>query len=116
MNFFLCNHTINSQTCEPLKMSEIPKSPWHTLALNLKGPFPCGTNLLVIIDYHSRYPVVASLKSTTAENIVNALEKTFNMFGYPREITTDNGPQLVSNIFKDYFNQHDIKHRMVTPY
>ena len=38
------------------------------------------------------------------------------MFGYPREITSDNGPQLVSNTFKDYLNQHDIKHRMVIPY
>ena len=35
---------------EPLNTSEIPKSSWHTLAIDIKGPFTCGTNLLVLID------------------------------------------------------------------
>ena len=29
---------------QPLKTTEIPKTSWHTLAIDIKGSFPCGTN------------------------------------------------------------------------
>ena len=29
--------------CQPLKMSEIPKTSWHTLAMDIQGPYPGGT-------------------------------------------------------------------------
>ena len=102
--------------CEPLKMSEIPKRPWEILAIDIKGPFPCGTNLLVIIDYRSRYPIVISMKTITAENIISGLKKTFSIFGYPRKITSDNGKQFRSKEYLDYLDSHDIQPRVVTPY
>ena len=47
---------------DPLKMSEVPKNPWEVLAINFKGPFLTGEHLLVVIDYRSRYLVIAKLK------------------------------------------------------
>ena len=37
--------------CKPLLISEIPRQPWETLAMVLKGPFPSGKHLLSIVDY-----------------------------------------------------------------
>lgn len=85
--------------CEPLRMSEIPKTPWDTLAIDLKAPFPNGENILVIIDYCTRYPVIATLKSITSHNIIKILHKTISIFGYPKCITVDNGPQFKSEDF-----------------
>ena len=114
---YACQVTTSSTVqCEPLKMSEIPKTSWHTLALDIKGPFPCGTILLVLIDYRSRYPVVTSIKTLNSVNIIKSLEKTFSLFGYPAKVTTGNGSQFKSSEFKTYLSTNNIEHRMVTPY
>ena len=114
---YACQVTTPSTVqCEPLKMTEIPKTSWHTLALDIESPFSCGTNLLVLIDYRSRYPVVTSMKTVNSINIIKSLQKTFSLFGYLAKIITDNGPQFKSSEFKAYLSTHNIEHRMVTPY
>ena len=55
-------------------MSEIPKQPWETLAMDLKGPFTSGQHLLVIIDYRSRYPVATLLDTLTSAEIFRKLK------------------------------------------
>ena len=102
--------------CEPLKMTEIPQTSWETLAIDLKGPLPTGEHILVVIDYRSRYPALAVMKSITSQNIIKALTKIFATFGYPNLLTSDNGKQFTSQEFKDYLKQHGIKLRVVTPY
>ena len=43
----------------------------ETLAMDLKGPFPSGEHLLVIIDYRSRYPIPKLLDTITSTEIRN---------------------------------------------
>ena len=74
---------------EPLKMTEIRKSPWEVLAIDLKRPLPTGEHLLVLIDYRSRYPVIAKLKEISSTTVINALTKIFPIFLFP--ITAGNG-------------------------
>ena len=47
----------------------------ETLAMDLKGPFPSGEHLLVIIDYRSRYPIPALLDTITSTEIIKKLEE-----------------------------------------
>lgn len=102
---------------EPIQMTKIPDEPWDTVATDLKGPFPTGEHLLVLIDYRTRYPIVSLMKKgTSSSQIINKLQKTFALFGYPRQIMTDNGKQFVSDEFKAFLNQHNIHHHPVTPY
>ena len=61
-------------------MSGIPKTSWQTLALDKKGPFPCKTKLLVLINYRSQYPVVTSMKTRNSENITKSLENIFTIW------------------------------------
>ena len=43
--------------------------------MDLKGPFPSGEHLLVIIDYRSRYPIPALLDTITSTEIIKKLEE-----------------------------------------
>ncbi|CAH3014663.1 unnamed protein product [Porites evermanni] len=40
--------------------------PWQNCAADILGPLPSGENLLVIVDYYSRYFEVVILRSTTS--------------------------------------------------
>ncbi|XP_014670181.1 PREDICTED: uncharacterized protein K02A2.6-like [Priapulus caudatus] len=97
-------------------MSWLPEGPWLDLAVDLCGPFPTGEYLMVGVDYYSRWVEVAILKTTTADKIVEHLEQWFSVYGVPKTIKSDNGPQFVSSVFKDFLSQNGIGHRRTTPY
>ena len=84
--------------------------------INLKGPFPTGEHLLILIDYRSLYPVTTKLKDISSTTIINTLTKIFAIFGFPKTITADNGKQFKSCKFRKYTSQHDIRICHVTPY
>lgn len=94
---------------EPVESSPLPEGPWQDLALDFLGPFPTGEQVLVIVDYYSRYFIVKIMKTITAEKVIEALEEMIDQFGIPVSLTTDNGPQLVSTEFEDYLEQINAK-------
>lgn len=63
-------------------MTKLPERPWAEVAIDLHGPFQSGKYLLVIIDEQSRFPVVEVVRSTSAEQILPRLRKTFALFGH----------------------------------
>ena len=96
-----------------MTLTETPARNWQKLATDLKGPLPSGENILVVINYKTKYPVTAVLRKTTSEDIIYQLEK---MFGYPETIVSDNGPQFTSNIIENYFKSRSINHIKSSPY
>ena len=101
---------------EPLEATKIPSTNWHTVALDIQGPYPTKDYLIALIDYRSRYPVVVQVKAINTKTVTKALDKIFSMFGYVHKLVADNGKQLISDEFKQYLKQHGIKLRNVTPY
>ena len=99
----------------PLTMTNMPTTPWSTVAVDLKGPLPSGETLLVVIDYHSRYPDVQVIRNTSSESIISRLNNTFSRLGVPKEMVSDNGPQFVSSMFKSFCENLGIRHRRITP-
>ncbi|VDI02758.1 Hypothetical predicted protein [Mytilus galloprovincialis] len=87
---------------EPLQMSEIPNNVWENLSMDFCGPFPNGYYVMVIIDEYSRYPVIETLTSLTAKSVIPLLDKTFSIFGIPKELKTDNGPPFNSGEFRNF--------------
>ena len=79
------------------------------------GPMPSGENLLVVVDYFSRYYEVVVMRSTTTPKIVEALTGIFSTFGYPYSLKTDNGPQFVSKEFEEFLHECGIEHRRSPP-
>lgn len=101
---------------EPLQTTKMPDRPWADLAADFLGPLPSGHNLLVIVDYFSRFTEIIVMKQITAAQTVRALHETFCRFGFPESLKTDNGPQFISSELQRFCSQFGIDHRKTTPY
>ena len=55
---------------EPLRHTEFPSQPWIDLAADLMGPLPLGENVLVVVDYYSRYFEVDILTTVTSTKVI----------------------------------------------
>lgn len=101
---------------EPMSRRPLPSAPWIDEAMDFLGPLPCGSYLLVIIDYFSRYKEVEIMTKITAKETVSRLDRIFTRLGYPRTITLDNAKQFVSNELDTYSKTHGIFLNHSTPY
>ena len=73
-------HVINCQvaaTCKaPLQPILIEEYVWQRMAIDIVGPVPVSNkgnnNILVMIEYVTRYVIAVSLKETFAQTIINS--------------------------------------------
>ncbi|XP_044753909.1 uncharacterized protein K02A2.6-like [Coccinella septempunctata] len=100
----------------PMKRHKFPEGPWQCVAIDLMGPLPNQDQLLVIIDYYSRYQEIKFLRTTTSAVIINHLSEIFCRLGIPRSIRADNGPQFASQEFKNYCSHNNIELIHTPPY
>ena len=111
-----CQAVIPSCKPEPLKTSTLPTAPWCEISIDFHGPLPSGEKLLVILDEYSRFPIIHVMRNTNADAVINKLDATFALFGYPDIIKSDNGPPFDSNKIKDYMREVSVSHRKITPF
>ncbi len=100
---------------DPLQMSSLPPTPWHTTHMDFCGPFPSGEYLFVVMDAYSRFPEVDIVSSTSAASIIPKLDRMFAVHGIPAIICSDNGPPFTSHEIQQYMQENGIQHRRVTP-
>jgi hypothetical protein len=110
-----CLTSTPKSTFEPLQMSKLPSNVWEKLSIDFCGRFPSGYYLMVIIDEYSRYPVVKTLTSLTAKSVIPLLDKTFSIFGIPKELKSDNGPPFNSPEFRKFADDMGFKDRKIIP-
>ena len=55
------------------------------------------------------------MKSTTTDKNIASLKKMFLTHGLPISISSDNGPQFISQEFKNFVREQCIFHRKTTP-
>ena len=67
---FSCQATGPASRPEPIKMTDLPPEPWHTVNIDFCGPFPGGDYLLVVIDAYSRFPEVEIVSSTSSTEYI----------------------------------------------
>lgn len=101
---------------EPMRRSRMPTRAWSDVAVDFLGPLPSGHNLLVMIDYFSRFTEVVVMKQITAELTIQALFETFSRFGIPEVLRSDHGPQFTSESFKEFCREYGIEQQRTTPY
>ena len=68
-----------------------------------------------MIDQRARYPDVEFMRSTSARNVVFALERFFSSYGIPNNIVSDNGLPFTSYELQRYFTSKSIKHHKTCP-
>ena len=108
----LCQELKPQQAREPKKMHEKPGCPWVKLGTNL---FEIGRrNFLIISDYFNHYPIIKELKSITSAAVVTATMEILSMFGVPRGIVSNNGPQY-QGIYNQFCAEWGIQHKTTSP-
>ena len=98
----------------PLKPWKFPAANWERVHIDF---FTWnGTDFLILIDAYSKWIEVEIMRSTTSEKTITALRKMFARFGLPKELVSDNGPQLTSVEFRNFLQRNGVKHTLVPAY
>ena len=95
--------------------------PFEQISTDIVGPLPMSHSgnryIVTMIDKFSRYCMLVAVPDITALSVVKAIDKWVTTFGPPKSILSDNGPQFISSIYRDYMSNHkDIKYKYTSTY
>ena len=99
----------------PLHPWSWPTRPWQRVHIDFAGPL-FGKTYLLLVDSHSKWPEIYEVSSTSASATIDVLRHIFSVFGLPKQLVSDNGPQFTSHDFKVFLHQNGIKHFKSAPY
>ena len=99
----------------PIEPTRLPDRAWQEIAVDLLGPLPTGENLLVVVDYFSRWMEVDVLRSTTSATVIKCLDIHFARYAVLAGSRTNNGSNLVSEEIEKYLEETGIMHHCNTP-
>lgn len=109
----ICASHSDKQPSEPLHMHETPTRPWERVGCDI---FTIRSrNYLVTVDYCSNFFEVDFLPETDSSTVITKLKHHFARHGIPDVVKTDNGPQFISNAFKNFSTQWSFKHETSSP-
>ena len=100
---------------EPIRSTPLPQGPWSEIAVDLLE-IPKKGHLLVVVDYHSKWPEIAFLTKTDAGTVIKCLESMFRTHGLPETLRSDNGPSFASREFEGFLEYLAIDHKKGIPY
>lgn len=111
---------VQRHTVSPLGTFHLPSARFSHIHIDLIGPLPPSAEFkycLTAVDRYTRWPEVTPLQDITAETVAKAFYKTWiSRFGCPETITTDQGRQFNSNLFKALMNLCGTQLRQTTAY
>jgi predicted aspartyl protease len=104
----------------PLQPIQPPGEAWSKLSLSITGPHakvPSDQRYLLILqDYASKWPEVATCGKPTAAACIQFLQKVFSRNGYPRELVTNKSPRYTTKQFQRYLAAHGVMHCRIAAY
>ena len=71
---------------------------------------------MVLVDYMSKFVVVAQLERIDSPCVIKKLKNIFACHGIPKELFSDGGPQFTSSLFNEFSKQWDFKHNRSSPH
>ncbi|KAL5505227.1 hypothetical protein EMCRGX_G006629, partial [Ephydatia muelleri] len=110
-----CQEVKVSPPVAPLHPWVWPAQPWQRIHIDFAGPF-LGSNFLVVVDAHSKWPEVVEMKTLTSAKTIEALRELFATYGLPQQLVSDNGSQFTSEEFAQFMTTNGIKHICCAPY
>ncbi|XP_055584741.1 uncharacterized protein K02A2.6-like [Uranotaenia lowii] len=111
-----CQIVSNSVTPENMAIRELPQRPWQVIAMDMLGPLPSAESILVLIDMYSRYRWTEVLRTTTSEDIIERLDRTFMKIGLPSVLLSDNASNFSSHRMEQFCKRYGIQLKHTTPY
>ncbi|KAJ0169617.1 hypothetical protein K1T71_014802 [Dendrolimus kikuchii] len=92
-----------------------PPEPW--VRLHADFLYHHGDYYLLVIDAHSKWIEVNTMRSgTTASLVITKFRELFSRFGIPRQLVTDGGPPFTSAEFEQFLKKNGIQHVLTAPY
>ena len=117
---------LNQQLSTRFNPLPIQKEPFARMAMDVFDPFPppppppptkTGNKyILVVIDYHTKWPEAFAMRKVTSETVVNCLIEMTARIGIPEELLTDNGSIFISKTMQKYCEITGIKQIRTSPY
>jgi transposase InsO family protein len=106
---------------ESQHMVTVKIQPFERWGIDLIGRLPTTPNghrwIITAIDYATGWPVAEAVRDATEETIgLFLFEKIFVHYGAPKEIITDNGPNLMSGAVRYFVELLKTRHKTITPY
>ena len=109
---------------KPIKSGEMKtfsaKEPFELVSIDICGPLPQTTDgyryIVSMIDKFSRFCLLIPVRDIKTLTIIKAYERWVSLFGPPKALLSDNGPQFISKLFKHYTKTQKTKQRFSTPY
>ena len=111
---------IGRHTKTPLNSFDPPDRRFGDIHVDLVGPFPPSegcTYLFTIIDRFTRWPEAVPIQNAEATTYARALLRTWiARFGVPDSITSDQGPQFTSGLWRELHNVLGCSNKHTTAY
>ncbi|XP_040359814.1 uncharacterized protein K02A2.6-like [Ixodes scapularis] len=99
---------------EPLVSTPLPGRPWEMLGMDLFHLN--GQTFILVVDYYSRFPEVVTLRSTTAQVVIDVIKSIFARHGIPQRVRSDNGPPFSSREFTYFAKSYGFDHMTSSPH
>ena len=119
----MCQRTSEKGRVTKVPLGKMPliEVPFQRIAIDLVGPIapPSARGhryILTIVDYATRYPEAVPLKNITTIDVAEALLGVFSRVGFPLEMLSDLGTQLVSDLMKEISRLISVKQIYCTRY
>ncbi|GJX23257.1 reverse transcriptase domain-containing protein [Tanacetum coccineum] len=74
------------------------------------------TNILVTVDYVSKWVEAEALPTNDARVVVKFLKKLFSRFGVPKALISDRGTHFYNSLLEKTLKKYGVTHRLATPY
>ena len=101
---------------QALKYTTSTYKAMQCLNIDFIGPYPDKGYLLVIICTFTRYVEIYPVAAATAASAVSSLLKHFGRYGAPKTIQSDNGPQFVSELIREFLILVGTHHKLTMAY
>lgn len=111
----------NRNETAPMGNFREPLRPFHILSLDYIGPLPLSKKgsrfILVVVDLFSKFVFIKPLRKSSAQLTIAYLrEEVFRRYGVPQYLISDNGPQLRSEAFTKFLEEHKTTHWLTAVY
>ncbi|CAH2085257.1 unnamed protein product [Euphydryas editha] len=111
----VCKASKGPSGAQPVQLHSIPKAPvpWHTIHIDFTGKLSGKSDrkeyCSVIIDAFTKYVLLEHTSSLDAASAVRAVKNAVCLFGAPKRIIADQGRCYISQDFKNFCSEHNIK-------